>query len=156
MKVIRVQFTQLLRRHSSHTLKQYCVSSCVFLGIPFSLILLISSSVFGAAKRLGVGLVWAGLGRTAWAGLGTSSGLGAVRSSVSSVSNADKNNSSSLSESQQSSKLGLSRSLSRRRGSISLLASCSSVDTFLDTAFLGTYPITLSKLDASTNGIYAI
>ena len=63
---------------------------------------------------------------------------------------------SSQSESQKSSKLGLSRSLSRRRGSISLLASCSSVDTFLDTAFLGTYPITPSKLDASTNGIYTI
>ena len=75
--------------------------------------LLISSSVLGAAKRLGVGLVWAGLGRTAWAGLGTSSGLGAVRSSVLSVSNADRNNSSSLSESQKSSKLGLSRSESK-------------------------------------------
>ena len=68
----------------------------------------------------------------------------------------DRNNSSSLSESQKSSKLGLSRSLSRKWGSISLLASCSSVDTFLDMAFLGTYHITLSKLDASINGIYTI
>ena len=89
-------------------------------------------------------------------GLGMSSGLGAVRSLVSSVSNVNKNNSSSLSESQKSSRLGLSRSLSRRRGSISLLASCSSVGTFLDTAFLGISPTTLSKLDASTNGIYTI
>ena len=80
--------------------------------------------------------------RAAWAGLGISLGQ------VERIKRGDRNNSSSLSESQ--------KSLSRRLGSISLLTSCSSVDIFLDTAFLGTYPITLSKLDASTNGIYVI
>ena len=106
-----------------HTLKQYWISSCVFLRIPFSLILLISSC-FRCCKATGGG---SGLDRAGEASLGGArnglkfaaspvwAGLGTVRSSVSGVSNVDRNNySSSLSESQKSRKSGLSRSLSRR------------------------------------------